>query len=940
MKTHIYIAFAACLALLLSGSTSPRELQRSDDNPEDSLLYFFKNPDSESRAFVRWWWNGNRVDEKEVLRELNLLKDAGFGGVEINPIAMPPVTGEPDQRQLEWLSPEWMQVLKTACLGAKERGMMADLLVGSGWPFGGKFLKPDQTIERMAINYRDIKGPQVLSYKIKDLEDDLPGEYMRGQLEKDSKRTLTFLRLIPDNINSVDQVIDLFPYFKNDEVSYNVPEGSYRLAWGVLQKGYREVVHGTLGAEGPTMDHFNADVVKAFLNRLLEIEKELGIPLNQLVRALFADSMELAGSNWCSDLREEFEKRCGYSIDPYLPFILYYSRDPYPYEIDDPGFKDMVERVTYDYTRTLVDLFHERFTMTFQKFCTDHDIKCRYQAYGSPWLIGMLDGYMIVDIPESNNWFYSQGTKPDDEDYFTWSKNHGYMIWNKYASSGGHLTGKNIISCEAMTNLGGVFQASLSTIKQAGDMNFITGITHSVLHGFNYSPPEAGFPGWVRYGTFFSEHNTLWPHFKNWLDYDARVSSVLQNSDPVVDIAILPPEADKWSMHGLIRQPFHTEPWYVFELWQGISQNGSSCDYLNERVIQQSGIKKGKMIFGPMSYKTLILADIKSLEPETAEAVFKFVKKGGRLICIGHDVERASSLSGYENEGEILSLFSKMKAYKDRVYYTEAPIEGTDITAWIKEVFERSGHIPDIRINNPDRSLYQIHHRYMDKDVYFISNTNRKKTIDNVLNLNLNGKSVWKWDPERGDREPMVAENNEIKISLQPLESFLLVVEPGKAAGPVIKDYDSKMNPEPFTIKSDWQARFYPVNGDEFSRSFTSLIDLSESSDTMLQNFAGEVIYTANFDSRETHFKYLDLGEINEGVTEVSINGMRLGKKWYGRHVYEIDEQLRLGSNEIEIVYTSLLSNYCKSLYNIEAKRWIGDRELIPNGLEGPVVFK
>jgi hypothetical protein len=80
---------------------------------------------------------------------------------------MPPVTGEPEQEQLEWLSPQWIQVLKTACLGARERGMIADLLVGSGWPFGGKFLKPDQTIERMAVNYKDLEGPQELRISVR-----------------------------------------------------------------------------------------------------------------------------------------------------------------------------------------------------------------------------------------------------------------------------------------------------------------------------------------------------------------------------------------------------------------------------------------------------------------------------------------------------------------------------------------------------------------------------------------------------------------------------------------------------------------------------------------------------------------------------------------------------------------------------------------------------
>jgi hypothetical protein len=935
MSTRRKILSAVILGYLLFG-TYPIMAQQY----KDILLESFSNPPASSRAFVRWWWNGNRVNEKEVLRELDLLQEAGFGGVEINPIKMPPITKEPEQEQLEWLSPQWIQVLKTACIGARERGMIADLLVGSGWPFGGKFLKPDQTIERMAVNYKDLKGPMDLIISVGELENDLPADYLSDSLERHSPRKLSFIRLIPTKINSVDQIINIPTNGSNSELLIRVPEGSYRLAWGVLQKGYREVVHGTPGAEGPTMDHFNPEVVQAFLSRLLEIEKELGIPLAQLIRALFADSMELAGSNWCHDFESEFLKRCGYSVDPYLPFVLYYEQDPYPFPIADKIFMDSILRVRYDYTRTLVDLFHERFTATFQKFCTDHGLLCRYQAYGIPWLIGILDGYMQVDIPESNNWFYSQGTKPDDEDYFTWSKEHGYMIWNKYASSGGHLRGKKVISCEAMTNTAGVFQASLSTIKQAGDMNFITGITHSVLHGYNYSPPEAGFPGWVRYGTYFSEHNTLWPHFKKWIDYDARVSAVLQMSDPVIDIAILPPEADNWSKHGLIRQKFHTEPWYVFELWQGISQNGSSCDYVSERILQEASAEKGLLKYGPMCYNTLILASIKSLELKTAQAIDHFVAQGGKLIIVDPAIIRTSSLKGRENDEAIQKFLAKWTLQRDHVTIVNAPDAGTDLAIWTGQLFKSAKHEPDMLIHQPNQSLYQIHHKFINRDLFFITNTNRRSDVKSELSMDLKGKSLWKWNPENGRVTRMGFDKNTVEIELNPLESCFLMVEPAPDSDNKKPDQSEPGKVGSLKIESEWNVEFHPVEGQPFTRQFKELTDFKESADPAIRNFAGKVIYKTDFELSDSTFNCLSLGEVNEGVTQIIINGTSLGSKWYGRHDYVIDSCLKLGTNEIEIIYTTLLFNYCRSLDIVEAKRWIGKRDLIANGLLGPIALK
>ncbi len=730
------------------------------------------------------------------------------------------------------------------------------------------------------------------------------------------------------------------PFIENDVLNYKLPEGDYRLVWGVLQRGYREVVYGTLGADGPTMDHLNKDVTLAYFNRLKEIEKDLGIPLADLIRALFADSMELAGSNWCDDFAEEFKKRCGYELEPYLPFIFYYYDEPYPYEIQNEEFADNLLKVRYDCNRVLVDIFHERFTSVFKEFCEENDLLCRYQAYGSPWLIGILEGYMIADIPESNNWFYVQGSRPDTENYFTWVKNHGSMIWNKYASAGAHLSGRNIVSCEAMTNLGGVFQASLSSIKQAGDMNFITGITHSVLHGYNYSPPEAGFPGWIRYGTFFSEHNTLWPHFKKWLDYDARVATVLQNSTPVVDIAILGPEADTWSKHGLRRVPFHTEPWYVYELWQGISQNGSSCDYINEKVLQDASMKKGRISYGPMSYKTLVIADNKSISLKTAKAVKKFIKTGGKVIFIGQKPVRTTSLSKTGEDNEVITIMDDIFKLTDQVFSIIAPLPGTNITDWVGEVFASSKVDSYLDIEIPDRSLYQIFHKADDKEILFIANTNRKREIKTNVDFNLDGKTVWKWDAEKGSRELMQHHNNKLNISLNPLESMLIVIEPGENENGGSGSNYSPPEVKEFRFNKSWTARFEPVQGKDFTMTFNDLIDFKESDDTLLQNFAGRVVYLTDFEAKESNYSALDLGEVNNGVTKVLLNGMTLGTKWYGQHVYEIGSQLRLGPNTLVIEYTSLLSNYCRSLDNVEAKRWIRNRDLISNGITGPVLLK
>ena len=134
-----------------------------NENGTEELYDAFTNPPAEARPFVRWWWNGNSVEQNEIIREIDVMKEAGIGGVEINPIRMPVEQDMPGTEPLVWLSPEWNRAVKTASERAKKNNMVADLIVGSGWPFGGEFLESGEIIQRVLTNQRKLEGPSFFS---------------------------------------------------------------------------------------------------------------------------------------------------------------------------------------------------------------------------------------------------------------------------------------------------------------------------------------------------------------------------------------------------------------------------------------------------------------------------------------------------------------------------------------------------------------------------------------------------------------------------------------------------------------------------------------------------------------------------------------------------------------------------------------------------------
>ena len=127
----------------------------------DNIVSSFSDPASCYRPFVRWWWNGDKVEAKELIRELHLLKEAGIGGVEINPISFPRGAEDVGKKSLTWLSDEWIDMLLVVFDEAKKLDMTCDLIVGSGWPFGAETLERDERAQVMILYAEPLEGNSV-----------------------------------------------------------------------------------------------------------------------------------------------------------------------------------------------------------------------------------------------------------------------------------------------------------------------------------------------------------------------------------------------------------------------------------------------------------------------------------------------------------------------------------------------------------------------------------------------------------------------------------------------------------------------------------------------------------------------------------------------------------------------------------------------------------
>lgn len=927
-----------------AGAKTIERLQTSS-----GLFALFQHPASRYAPFVRWWWNGNKVEASEIIRELRLLKDAGVGGVEINPIAFPSSGDDLGKKSLTWLGDEWINMLQVAFDEAKRLGMTCDLIVGSGWPFGAETLQGAERAQVVLVYAEKLEGPMMYEasrfhlFKAVD----------PGVTVPDPSRTfeLLSLQVVPDPMSGLEQVVDFSDRCRDEVVRIEIPEGRHVLYALVKVDSFASVINGAPGAAGHILNHMNREVVRSYLDRMSDtIRKKTGA-LSKHLRAFFCDSMELEGCNWTDDLAETFRQRRGYDLMPYLPFILFkvgrlgaVVDDTYGAE-KTPGFADILNRVRFDFELTKAELLRERFTETYLQWCREQGVQSRAQAYGRGFF--PLESSLKFDIPEGESWTtnwlkHRPGEEMPDEDY---RRGRAYTMINKFVSSAAHLTGKRVVSCEEMTNTYDVFNATLELLKIGSDHSIMSGVTHSVWHGFNYSPPDAPFPGWVQYGTYHNENNNWWPYVKYLNRYKARLSSVLMNADMYTDIAILPATYDLWSEMGVQTDPFPEKlnvP-YTSLVWEAIHKNGGGADYTSEIVLRESTVRNGKLCYGSKAYGTLFLVEVSGINPEVLAKLDDFVADGGRIFCIEKYPEKSLGLQDFHERDRLVKQWvEKLKQHPDRFVLLRKP-EDDRFLEWYREVMQqyRIPHYLDIEY--PDRFVTQNRYRSDAHDeLFFFANTHRNQSYTTNISFAAEitaRRFPWVWDTETGERYRIHPEGNTITLELGPAETCLIVWSREKHGKPWHPLPTS--GKEERTLDGVWEVELrHSREGWVKTYPMETLKDLKE---TEWVNFTGTAVYRRTFEADGRKDVCLNLGKVH-GVCEVFLNGQSCGVKWYGRRIYALGPFLKKGINRLEVHVVTTMGNYMKTLKeNLTAQKFTvlksKDQPIRSMGLVGPVTM-
>ena len=829
---------------------------------------------SQTRPWTYWWWMGSAVDKTNITRELQRYHDAGLGGVHIIPIYG---AREWEDKYINYLSPQWMEMMGWSVAEAKRLGMGVDMTTGTGWCFGGPQVSDQDANASVVVKTYDLGV----------------GERLKEKFKRESVQALIAFGPDGKSIDLTDSISTngevLFSPAGNWTGTNATPPRTWTI-YAISQKpSGQKVKRAAPGGEGWMLNPIYPQAMDDYLNRFTDAFTNYHGPKP---RAQYQDSYEYK-SDWSPDFFAQFEKRRGYKLQNELPALFGGGDASSPKSATGASQPpaDHAARVLCDYRQTVSEIMAGESLPRWVKWSHDHGFITREEAHGSPG--NLLDLYAVADIPET--------------EFFSKKRN---ILVSKFASSAAHVAGKQLVSSESCTWMSEHFTETLGEIKGVMDEFFLSGINHAFYHGCCYSPDEAGWPGWHFYAaTEMNPRNSIWRDAPAINDYIARVQSVLQSGQPDNDILLYWPICDYWSStNATVRAPqFQVEAasqqiWFenqpigktAKELWD----KGYSFDYVSDAQLLKAKVLDGKIQMPGGKYQVIVVPECKFIPLETFKQLLVLAENGAAVIFVNqlpHDMA-ISGLSDLESRKAQFQRLAKLPFNQLNHFYGFGVF-----AAWSESEVGKGRLLSSSSVQSTlfgakasrekltDAGLSFVRRSFEGGWNYFIANRSGTN-FDGWIALARPAKSVAILDPMTGNagaaatRQAATRQRSEtpfeIHLQLATGESVILrAFDHVLPQDKILKAWNYwQTNGQPVEITGQWNVKFL-LGGPTLPADFQTakLASWTTFPDTNVQAFAGTAKYTLEFnlqvatDTLKRELQ-LNLGDVRQSA-RVRLNG-------------------------------------------------------------------
>ena len=957
--------------------------------------YGFLNPPEDARPWVYWFWINGNITREGITADLEAMRRVGIGGVLIME-----VDGSP-QGPIAFGTDTWKEMFRFACQEAGRLGLEINMNDGAGWTgSGGPWNTPENSMQQLLYSETKVSGgkyfddelqkPGIRKGGIPDVNAPEP-EYYRdiaviafptpknenfktdNILFKAGFRTMstppvpvvgsTKGSLLPqitgnpaplDATINPDEIQDLTPRFKDGRLKWEVPAGN----WTILRFG-----HGPTGATnhpapkagmGPECDKMSKEAVEIHFNKFLGDILALAGPLTgKTLVATHIDSWEVGYQNWTKAFPEEFKKRCGYSIQPFLPAMTGLII----------GNTEITGRFLNDLRFTISELIAENYAGHMRKLANKHGIQFSMEAIDNTPFDEIRVGGQS-NMPQTEFW-YRRESEAIGESGDCFKGVYRSYAWTPAMVSAAHIYGRKIIPSEAFTaNQGENWLAHPALLKPQGDWAFCSGINRFIFHRYAMQPWVNRKPGMTMsfWGLHYERTQTWWEETRPWHEYLTRCQYMLQKGVFVADLLYMQAETapNRFMPPGVdYANPIPPDP-------PGYNFDGCTSDVVFNRI----SIREGRILLPDgMSYRAMVLpspgeqmmAGVMSLK--LAKKIEELVNQG--MVIIGPPPVKTPGLTNYpQSEDELMQIVDRLwgntgsegrrKVGKGDVFWGKSP----------GDVLSDMGIPQDFYCGNAAPFRYIHRHAEDGSEIYFVSNKLNAE-VEVICNFRVSKRCPEFWWPETGsiERPAVYSENNnlislpvrlpefgsvfvvfpqntredadrivkvshngitvandagsKIRISRNEGKFECLISQSGKYTLRTQNNKDLNIEiakiPEPVQITGPWDLHFTPGWGAPPYVQIPELTSWSAHEDPGIRYFSGKATYHKKFRIsaeaiQKDRLLLLDLGEV-EVMAIVKLNGKELGILWKKPFRIDITSAARRGENGLEITVVNLWPN-------------------------------
>lgn len=499
---------------------------------------------------VPFWFINGRIEEWQIVREMEMMRDKGIDEVVVHPRY---------GLEVEYLSEAWFEIFGWCVREAREHGMRLWVYDELNWPSG----TAGMTVQKINPNFRS-KHLAVAAMPLAGLDLDAfqPGLVVIAANIESGRVTKTRLIDDPASLRSLTGPWTVF----NCMLSYD--------------EFY--------------IDTLSQSAVEAFRDATYEqYYRRFGADFGDTIRAFFTDEPSI---QWVSTKRDDwnlpytddffatFEQRFGYSPAEKIPYLFYPGAAPFRADFwDHAGY-----------------LFNQRYHGALSAWCRDHGViytghnhfeePLRYQI---TYQGNMFDAMRAMDIPGVDH--LGKATLGN-----YWIS----IVGHKICSSAAHFSGK----ARAMSESFGVMEwdTTFTSLKRVADWQYALGINLLVPHALYHTvsgPTKRECPPSYFYQ---SPH---WEDFDYFTQYLRRMESMLTGGRHTCKVAVMYPLTALWAGYQTDRKTpeFEHIDNSLNSLCLELMRSQIGFDLLDFAALQNATIEEGRIRLADEEYEVLIV---------------------------------------------------------------------------------------------------------------------------------------------------------------------------------------------------------------------------------------------------------------------------------------------------------------------------------------------